>query len=135
MTSRGPRAVVAVVRLMAVAAALGGCSSGLALGRAQTVAASPATAAHRRAAIRDANHLLAGVVAPSGAVARSAGTGTGPHAGLLMAAFASAVAYRTWTVSGSPTVVLAQVVARLPKGSRLVGSGRSGPVPRSISRT
>jgi hypothetical protein len=135
MRSRGLLAVVSALGLIAIAGVLEGCSSASAVGSAQTRVGNPATAAHRRAAIRDARRLLADVVAPSGAVARSAGTGTGPHARLLMAAFASAVAYRTWTVAGRPSVVLSQVVDRLPKGSELVGSGRSGPAPRSISRT
>lgn len=135
ITSRRLLAVTSAVWLMAVAGVLEGCSAATPAGTQAVRSTSPATAAHKRAAIADSKRLLAGVVAPSGAVVRSSGTGTGPHSKLLTAAFASAVAYRTWTVSRTPSVVLSHVVARLPAPSKLVGSGSGGPDPRSVSRT
>ena len=95
--------------------------------------ATPTTASHRRDAIVDAKHLLTGVKAPAGAVVRSSGTGIGPRAHLLTLAFASAVAYRTWTVPEDPAAVLSFVAENLPAGSTVVSSGSGGPNPISRS--
>src|SRR5580693_1360806 len=81
---------------VAVAAAPTGRSHGIVL----------RTASNRQAAIRDAKALLAGVVPPAGAVLQSSGTEIGPRASLLTTAFASAVAYNTWTVPADPASVL-----------------------------
>ena len=91
------------------------------------------TASNRQAAIRDAKALLAGVVPPAGAVLQSSGTGIGPRASLLTTAFASAVAYSTWTVPADPASVLSFVEAHLPPGSKLVSTGYVGPHPSSRS--
>lgn len=107
--------------------------AGTAAARPHTVART--TAANRRAAISDAAKLLADVVAPPGAAVRSRGKGMGPHAPLLTAAFASAVAYETWTVPGDSASVLSFVEAHLPAGSRVVGTGYGGPNPASQSVT
>jgi hypothetical protein len=93
----------------------------------------PTTASNRRAAIRDAKGLLAGVVATAGAVLQSSGTRIGAHAPLLDTAFASAVAYSTWMVSGAPASVLSFVESHLPSGSKVVGTGSGGPNPSSQS--
>ena len=99
------------------------------------VAAIHTTASNRRAAVRDARTLLAGVVAPAGATLKSAGTGLGPRVSLLTSAFASAVAYRSWNVPGSPSRVLSFIEGHLPAGSSLVSSGYGGPNPGSESVT
>jgi hypothetical protein len=85
------------------------------------------TASNRRAAVRDAKALLLGVVPPAGAVLRSSGT----RAPLLTAAFASAVAYRRWTVPADAQSVLSSVEAHLPPGSKVVVIGYIGPNPSS----
>ncbi len=93
----------------------------------------PTTASNRRAAVLDAKQLLLGVVPPFGAVVQSSGTGVGPHARLLTAAFASATAYSTWSVPDDPASVLSFVEAHLPAGSKLVSTGSGGPSPSSQS--
>lgn len=119
-----------LARLRIAAAAVVGCAVCAAI---VTVVASPATAtakrqinaatsAHRRAAIRDASHLLAGVVAPPGAVKQSSSTGVGPHTRLLDEAFDSAVARARWTVPENFSSVLSFVTAHLPTGSRPDGT-------------
>jgi hypothetical protein len=85
------------------------------------------TASNRRVAIRDARHLLHGVVPPAGAVLRSSGSAVGRHAQPLSATTASAVDYRSWTVPGDPGSVLKFVQAHLPPGSKLVSTGSGGP--------
>jgi hypothetical protein len=95
----------------------------------------PTTASNRPAAVRDAQDLLAGVVPPAGAVLRSSGTGIGPRASLLTSAFASAVAYSTWSVPEDPASVLSFVEAHLPAGSKVVSTGYGGPSPGSESVT
>jgi hypothetical protein len=97
---------------------------------------APSTASNRRAAVRDANQLLGGVVPPAGAVAGSSGTAIGAHARLLTAALASAVAYRTWIVPDDPASVLSFVQAHLPAGSTVVGTGSAGmALTRSVIRS
>jgi len=76
---------------------------------------------------------LAGVVPPAGAVLRSSGTSIGTHARLLTTAFASAVAYSSWTTTDDPASVLSFVEAHLPAGSTLISSGSGGPSPSSQS--
>lgn len=93
----------------------------------------PTTASNRRAAVRDAKGLLAGVAPPAGAVLQSSGTKIGPHAPLLTTAFASAVAYSTWTVPEDPASVLSFVASHLPSGSKVVSTGSGGPNPSSQS--
>jgi hypothetical protein len=96
----------------------------------------PATRAHRRAAIRDARHLLAGVVAPPGAVEKSSGTGVGPSAHLITEALDSAVARRSWTVAEDLSSVLSFVTSHLPPGSRPDGTeGGSSPPSLAVIRT
>jgi hypothetical protein len=87
------------------------------------------TASNRRAAVRDAEELLLGVVPPAGAVRHSSGTAIGPHARLLTTAFASAVAYSTWIVPEDSVSVLSFVEAHLPAGSKVVSTGYGGPNP------
>ncbi|MGO9499301.1 MAG: hypothetical protein ACLQA5_21700 [Solirubrobacteraceae bacterium] len=96
-------------------------------------AIGPTTASNRRAAVRDAKGLLAGVVPPVGAVLQSRGTRIGAHAPLLTTAFASAVAYSTWTVPEDPASVLSFVESHLPSGSKVVSTGSGGPNPSSQS--
>jgi hypothetical protein len=97
---------------------------------------APTTASNRRAAVRDAQQLLAGVTPPAGAVLQSSGTAIGAHAQLLTAALASAVAYRTWTVPDDPASVLAFVQAHLPPGSTVIGHGYGGrPITQSVTRS
>jgi hypothetical protein len=93
----------------------------------------PTTASNRRAAVRDAQELLAGVVPPAGAALQSSGTGIGPRAPLLTTAFASAVAYSTWTIPEDPASVLSFVEAHLPAGSKVVITESGGPNPSSQS--
>jgi len=88
---------------------------------------NPATGAHRRTAIRDARQLLAGVVAPPGAVVQSSSTGIGPHTHLLTGALDSAAARRSWTVGEDASAVLSFVTAHLPPGSKVEGTGSGGP--------
>jgi hypothetical protein len=95
---------------------------------------APSTASDRRAAVIDAQRLLAGVVPPPGAALRSSGSGTGPHAPLLTSATASAVAYSTWSVPVDPTSVLSYSEAHLPPGSTLVSTG-SGAGSQSVIRS
>ncbi len=87
------------------------------------------TEAHRRAAIRDAEHLLAGVVAPPGAVERSSSSGVGPAAHLITEALDSAVSRRSWTVAENDSSVLSFVTSHLPAGSKLEGTGNGGSPP------
>lgn len=123
----------------AVAAAMSTPTSGsrgrpvarVASGRHHRIA--PTTASNKRAAVRDAKTLLAGVVPPPGAALRSSGTGTGPRASLLTTASDSAVAFSTWTVPEDPASVLSFVEAHLPAGSKVVSTGYSGPNPVSQS--
>jgi hypothetical protein len=103
----------------------------VATGRSRGIA--PTTASNRRAAVRDAKNLLAGVVPPAGAVLQSDGMRIGPHAALLNTAFASAVAYSTWTVPDDPVSVLSFVESHLPSGSKVVSTGSGGPNPSSQS--
>jgi hypothetical protein len=103
----------------------------VATGRSRGMA--PTTASNRRAAVRDAKRLLAGVAPPAGAVLQSSGTKIGQHAPLLTAAFASAVAYSAWTVPEDPASVLSFVESHLPSGSKVVGTGSGGPNPSSQS--
>lgn len=96
------------------------------------------TASNRRAAVRDAERLVLGVVAPSGAVLRSSGTGIGPRAGRLTtasvaASAASAVAYRSWTVPEGSASTLSFVEAHLPAGSTVYSTG-TGPDSESVIR-
>jgi hypothetical protein len=93
----------------------------------------PTTASNRRIAINDASQLLAGVVAPGGAVRQSSGTGIGAHAPLVTEALASAIAYSSWTVPDDPSSVLSFVEAHLPPGSSVVSTGSGGPNPMSQS--
>ena len=93
----------------------------------------PTTASNRRAAVRDAKELLLGVLPPAGAALQSSGTGIGPHAPLLTAVFASAVAYSTWVVPDDAASVLSFVEAHLPAGSKVVSTGYGGPNPSSQS--
>lgn len=96
----------------------------------------PTTATNRRAAVRDAKQLLAGVVPPDGAVVQSSGTAIGAHGRLITAALASAIAYRTWTVPGDPASVLSFVQSHLPPGSTVVSTGYGGsPVTQSVIRS
>lgn len=123
----------------AVATAMSGPTSGsrrpaiglVTTGRSRRIA--PTTASNRRSAVRDAKGLLAGVVPPAGAVLQSSGTKIGPHAPLLTTASASAVAYSTWTIPEDPASVLSFVESHLPSGSKVVGTGSSGPNPSSQS--
>lgn len=120
----------------AAAAAMSSSPSRLASPRVATApshAPVRTTASNRRAAIKDANELLQGVVPPSESVLGSSGAATGPHAPLLTSVFASAVAYRTWTVPDDPTSVLSFVEAHLPRGSKVVSTGTGGPNPSSES--
>jgi hypothetical protein len=95
----------------------------------------PTTAANKRAAVKDAAHLLAGVVAPDGSVVRSSRSGTGPKGDhLLTAAFASAYALRSWTVKGDGASVISFVTGHLPAGSTVVSQG-SGSGPGSTSES
>ncbi len=126
----GRRALRAVLVLACVGGAFGAVAA-VATGRSHGIA--PTTASNRRAAIRDAKALLAGVVPPAGAVLQSSGTGIGPRASLLTTAFASAVAYSTWNVPGDPASVLSFVEAHLPPGSKVVTTGYVGPNPSSQS--
>jgi hypothetical protein len=99
-------------------------------------ASVPTTASNRRAAVREAKHLLQDVVPPPGAVVQSSGTAIGAHARLVTAALASAVAYRTWTVPGDPASVLSFVQSHLPPGSTIVSTGYGGlPVTHSVTRS
>jgi hypothetical protein len=93
----------------------------------------PTTSSNRRAAVRDAKRLLAGVVPPVGAVLRSSGNAIGLHAHLLTEATASAVAYSKWIVQSVPTSVLSFVEGHLPAGSTLLSAGSSGPRPSTQS--
>jgi hypothetical protein len=110
-------------------------SARIAAARADLVV--PTTASNRRAARLDAARLLAAVAVPAGAVSRSSGTGTGPLGDhLLTLAYASAYAYRTWSVTGDPSSVLSFVTAHLPPGSAVVSRGSgSGPGGDSQSIT
>jgi len=81
------------------------------------------TRAHRRAAIRDAQRLLGGVVAPLGAVVDSSSSGIGPHTLLLTGALDSAVDRRSWMVPEDSSGVLSFVTAHLPPGSKVDGAG------------
>jgi hypothetical protein len=96
---------------------------------------SASTRAHRRAAIRDAKRLLAGVVAPSGAVLKSSSSGIAPHTLLLVGALNSAVERKSWTVPEDSSTVLSYVTAHLPAGSKNEGTGSGGPPPmQSVDR-
>lgn len=124
------------VSVGAAAAAMSGSPSRLAsphFATARSRTPGRTTASNKLAAINDANELLQGVVPPSGAVLKSSGAATGPHAPLLTLAFASAVAYRSWTVPDDPTSVLSFVEAHLPAGSKVVSTGTGGPNPSSQS--
>jgi hypothetical protein len=55
------------------------------------------------------------------------------RAHLLTSAFASAVAYSSWTVGDDPASVLSSVSAHLPAGSKVVSTGSGGPNPVSHS--
>lgn len=128
------RSVGVGLKLRMLAALAGVCvvSAGtLALATADRTAATrspaPTTASNRRLAIRDAAHLLKGVVPPSGAVVKSSGSAAGRHAQTLNATTAGAVAYRSWVVPEGPRSVLAFVQSHLPPGSRLISTGSGGP--------
>jgi hypothetical protein len=96
---------------------------------------SASTSAHRQAAIRDAKQLLAGVVAPPGAVVNSSSSGVGPHTLLLSTALNSAVQRRSWTVPEDSSTVLSFVTAHLPSGSKVESTGSGGPQPmQSVTR-
>lgn len=123
-----------VVRSVLMLACLGGAFGAVAaVAAVRSHGIVPTTASNKRAAIRDANSLLAGVVPAAGAVLQSSGTRVGSRAPLLTTAFASAVAYSTWNVPGDPTSVLSFVEAHLPPGSQVVSTGSEGPNPSSQS--
>jgi hypothetical protein len=92
---------------------------------------APPTASNRRAAVIDAKRLLADATPPAGASPQSSGTGSGPHAHLLTSVFASAIAYRSWTISEDPASVLSDVIAHLPAGATMQSTGSSSPNPVS----
>jgi hypothetical protein len=122
---------MAVVGLLAVLA-VAGCSVASAhrpSSAAQT--SSGTTAAHRRSAVRDAMHLLAGVMPPSGAalLERRSAIGVQRRIPLITASFASALDSERWSVPERPSAVLSYVVSHLPPGSKLVSKGSSGPNP------
>jgi hypothetical protein len=125
------RRVACTVLVLTCAGGAFGAVSALATGRSGRIV--PTTASNKRAAIRDANSLLAGVVPPAGAVLQSSGTRVGPRAPLLTTAFASAVAYSTWNVPQDPASVLPFVETHLPPGSQVVSTGSEGPNPSSQS--
>lgn len=133
--------VTVVLGAVAMAASSSGAASlrqvrvnaGVVAARAYRIA--PTTASNTRVAVTDAAQLLADVVPPAGAVVRSSGAGTGPKGDhLLTSAFASAYAYRTWTVTGSASSVLSSVTAHLPAGSTVISRG-SGSGPGSASQS
>jgi hypothetical protein len=123
--------VFVVAGSVAVAASTRGATPQMHHGsKARIVAAprypiAPTTASNRRAAALDARRLLAYVVPPAGSGLRSSGTGSGSHVHLLIEAFASAVAYRTWVVAADPGSVLSFVQDHLPAGAKIVGTGSS----------
>jgi hypothetical protein len=131
------RRAALVAGLVAAGAALCGCQAAArSAGDAQyrppvlgVARVSASTRAHRRAAIADARRLLAGVVAPSGAVVRSSSSGIGPHTLLLTSVLNSAIDRRSWTVPEDSSAVLAFVTAHLPPGSKVESSGSGGPQP------
>ncbi len=94
--------------------------------------ASPrhATRAHRRAAGRVADQLLAGVVLPAGArkvPAEPAGDAhqlASPMFGVFFAAEIDRHAF--WTTSAAPDAVIASFNAHLPAGAKPLGSGSGG---------
>lgn len=96
---------------------------------------APTTASNRRAALRDAKQLLAGVTPPAGAVLQSSGTAIGGQARLLTAALASAVAHRTWIVPSDSASVLSFVQAHLPAGSTVVSRYGGRPITQSVTRS
>jgi hypothetical protein len=133
------------LRVVALLASIGAISLGaLALGTSNRASGSAsrqrgsagATASNRRAAVRDAKRRLEAVLPPTGAVLRSSGAALGAGAHLLTLAFASAVAYRSWTVPDDPASVLSFVQAHLPAGSSVVSRGAGGPTfTRSVIRS
>jgi hypothetical protein len=94
--------------------------------------ARPTTASNRQLAIKDASRTLDGVVAPAGAKLISSGAASGHRAWscLITEAFDSAIAYRSWTVPGDISSVLAAVQRHLPKGLTPNGTGSGGPPPQ-----
>jgi hypothetical protein len=127
----GVTAAVATAMISPTAGSMSPAIGVVATGRSHGIL--PTTASNRRAAVRDAKGLLAGVAPPAGAVLQSSGTKIGPHAPLLTTAFASAVAYSTWTVPEDPASVLSFVETHLPSGSKVVSTGSGGPNPSTQS--
>jgi hypothetical protein len=102
-----------------------------------TLAASPArptTASNRQLAIKDARRTLDEVVAPAGAklISSGAASGHGAWNRLIIEAFDSAIAYRTWTVPGDISSVMSAVRSHLPKGLTLTGIVKGSPPQESM---
>jgi len=97
--------------------------------------AQPTTASNRQLAIKDARRTLDQVVAPAGAKLTSTGAASGRRAWnrLIVDLFDSAIAYRTWTVPGDMSSVLAAVQSHLPKGLTPAGGSSSGGPPADES--
>lgn len=132
-------ATMSAVGLLAVLAVTGCSVAGAHRAPTPAQGSSRTTASHRRSAVRDAKRLLAGVMPPSGALVleRRSAIGVQRRIPLVTSVFASALDFERWSVPGSPGAVLSYVVSHLPAGSKLVGSGSSGPNPvtRSVIRS
>lgn len=132
-------ATMSAVGLLAVLAVAGCSVAGAHRTPFATRTSSRTTASHRRSAVRDAMRLLAGVTPPSGALVleRRSAIGVQRRIPLITSVFASALDFERWSVAGSPDAVLSYVVSHLAPGSKLVGTGSSGPNPvtRSVIRS
>jgi hypothetical protein len=129
-------AICATIAAVMASAGASAPRSGTQEQRGVTAPANLATGVHRRASIRDARQLLAGVLTPPGAVVSSSSTGVGPHASLLTGALDSAVARRSWTVGEDASAVLSFVTKHLPPGSKVQSTGDGGSPPsQSVIRT
>ena len=115
--------------LLALATGLTAAALLLVPGTLAASRAQPTTASNRQLAIKDARRTLDQVVAPAGAKLISSGAASGLKAWsrLIIETFDSAIAYRTWTVPGDMSSVLAAVQRHLPKGLTLTGTGSGGP--------
>lgn len=124
-------AVCAVIVAVIASSGASASDAGNRIGAAGKPETNRAIRAHRQAAIRDAEHLLAGVSVPPGAVLRSSSTGIGRRAHLIEEALDSGLPERTWAVPGNFSSVLSFVTSHLRRGSQPDGT-ESGGIPSTL---